>query len=237
MSKLMALVSISVLAFAACGGDDGGGGMPDAPPAPAMITISGTATERDGLSTGPAVGVLVEAFERSNESTPVAMTMTDAAGMYSLTVTTDGVAVDGYLRATRSGWLDTYLYPPEPLTADFDGASLNIINQSTFDLLSNTLCQANQVMTNGAIGMLVVDAAEMPVAGATIASSPAATDTCYNSNGTPSNGATATDDDGIGYLFNVTGDATVSAMATGHTFRSHGVKARAGALTTTVITP
>jgi hypothetical protein len=203
---------------------------------PAMITISGTATQREGTSSNPGVGVLVEAYRNGDDQTVVASATTDASGNYTITVMTNGMPLDGYLKGTKTDFLVTYLYPPYALTADFDGASVNMINQSTFDLLSNTLCQANQMPTNGAIGVLVVDAAEMPVAGAMISSSPAATDTCYNSGGFPSNGATMTDVDGLGYLFNVTGTATVSATATGHTFASHPVNARAGALTTTVVT-
>jgi len=93
----------------------------------------------------------------------------------------------------------------------------------------------------GAIAVVVIDAAEMPVMGATTASSPAASKVCYNATGAagtiPSRNATATDADGVAYMFNVTGQATVSAMKSGSTFLSHGVNARAGAFTTTLIQP
>ena len=86
--------------------------------------------------------------------------------------------------------------------------------------------------------MLVVDAAEMEVMGATTASSPAASKVCYNNMGFPSRNATATDDDGVAYMFNVTGQATVSAMKkAGLTFNSHVVNARPGTFTTTVLQP
>jgi hypothetical protein len=228
MSNRLSWLAIGLLA--GCGG--GGGDDVDAP-VPVTVRVSGTATEQAASGGGPLADVLVEAFAASDENTVVASAMTDANGMYTLTVTATG-ALDGYLRATKSGLLVTYLYPAEPLAADFDGASINMLTQGTLDALSGLLCRANQASGNGLVAVLVNDASDNPVAGATISSSPAASDTCYNgSNGLPNGNATATSDDGIGYLFNVTGDVTV--MASGS--MSHGVKARAGALTTTLVHP
>jgi hypothetical protein len=185
----------------------------------------------------PLADVTIAAFANTDENTPVATATTDASGNYMLTIMTNGTALDGYLKATTSGYLDTYLYPPAPITADFSGASINMVTSNTFDLLANTLCRANQTAANGTIAVEVVDAAGATVGGATVASTPAASTYCYNSNGLPSSAATATATDGVAYMFNVTGQATVSAMKTGSTFASHGVKARAGALTTTLIGP
>lgn len=234
MIKLPLLAALAVTA--ACGGSDGAPmNTADAPPAAQTVNISGTATSRDASGGSPLAGVTIGAYANTDESTPVAMATTDASGNYTLTITTNGTALDGYLKATISGYLDTYLYPPAPITADFAGASINMVTQNTFDLLSNTLCRANQTSSNGAIAVEVVDGAGMTVQGATVASSPAASKYCYNSGGFPSANATATDTDGVAYMFNVTGEATVSAMKSGSTFKSHPVKARAGALTTTLI--
>lgn len=230
MTKLLAS---ALLVLAACGddGDGGGGGS-----AAAMVTITGEATARSTQSMMLA-GVTVAAYRSGNDSTPVATTTTDANGAYTLVIETGGNALDGYLKATLATYLDTYLYPPEPVTADLDGASINMVTTSTLDLLANTLCGANQMNTNGVIAAIVIDAAEMPVAGAMVTSSPAGNKVCYNSNGFPSRNATMTDDDGVAYIFNVTGQATVSATGPGSTFMSHGVNARAGAFTTTLIQP
>jgi hypothetical protein len=46
-----------------------------------------------------------------------------------------------------------------------------------------------------------------------------------------------TDTDGLVYLFNVTGQATLSATHATATFSSHAVNARAGAFTTTLLAP
>jgi hypothetical protein len=222
--------------LAACGGDDSS--TPDAAAtAPPMITVSGTATKREGTSTNPGAGVKIEAF-RKGESAAVAMTTTDAQGNYSLTLTTNGVALDGYLKGTLTGFVDTYLYPPKPLAENFDMASMNMINQSTIDLLSDTLCGSKQDAAKGAVAVIVADANRTAVAGAMVSSTPAAAKYCYNQGGFPNRNAVMTDADGIAYMLNVApGNVSVSATKSGTTFASHSVEARAGVLTTTVIQP
>jgi hypothetical protein len=225
--------------LAACGGDDGGGGGGvDAPSVnvPAMITITGTASKRDASGSVPQAGVTVAAFRNSDPNTPVVMTTTDASGNYTLTAPTDGKPIDGYVKGTYTDLLDTYLYPPEPLVADYAGASINMISADTLNLLSNLLCRNEQDLSKGVIAAIVEDAAGNPVTGAKVTSSPAAADYCYNMGGLPNNDAAATDTDGTAYMLNLTaGEATVNAMKTGNSFKSHKVNARAGALTTTLI--
>jgi hypothetical protein len=226
-------LAVMALAFAACGGDDDG----EPPPDPVTVTITGTAVTIGVGGSTPEAGVLVEAFDNADDSTAVANATTDASGNYSITVTTDGGPLDGFLKATKTDLVDTYLYPPEPLVANFDGASINMVDQGTFDALSN-FCGGDQDPTKGTIAMLVQDAAGMEVAGATISTSPAGTKVCYNGdNGLPDSSATVTEADGLGYVFNVTGSVTVSATADGLTIPSHVVTARPAALTTTLVQP
>jgi hypothetical protein len=218
------------------GGGDGGMGSADAAMVPAMITISGEATKRMGIDETPAEGAMVAAYKNSDPNTPIAMTTTNATGMYTMTIQTGGVALDGYLKATLAGFLDLYLYPPKPLTADFDGASLNIVNESTVDLM-HTICQHSADPAKAVVAVLVVDSADAPIAGAKVTASPAAMKYCYNgSTGLPAAAETMTAADGIAYMLNTTaGEVTVSAMAGGSTFGSHKVTVRAGTFTTTVI--
>lgn len=226
-----------IVLLAACGGDDSSA-TADAPPsAPPMITVSGAATKREGTASNPAAGVTIEAF-RNGQSAAVAMTTTDASGNYTLTLVTGGVALDGYLKGTLTGFKDTYLYPPKPLAENFDMASINMLNQQTLDLLSDTFCRNKQDSTKGAVAVIVADANRMAVAGAMVSSTPAAAKYCYNQGGFPNQNAVMTDTDGIAYMINLApGDVTVSATKSGTTFSSHAVNARAGALTTTVIQP
>jgi hypothetical protein len=223
-----------------CGDDGGGGGgSADAPTAPAMITVSGTATERSASGSTPRQGVMITAYKNSDPNTVVVMTMTDASGNYSLVIPTGGVALDGFIKATLTGLVDTYLYPPKPLTADFGTASINMVSQGTLDTLSGTLCGTAQMSSMGLVAVLVADANNTGIGGATISSTPAAAKYCYNgSSGLPSRNATMTEADGIGYMINLpAGEVTVNASKSGTTFLSHKVNARAGTLTTTPITP
>lgn len=182
---------------------------------------------------------MIGAYRNSDANTAVATATSDASGNYTLTITTNGTPLDGYLKATLTGYIDTYLYPPKPLVADFSSASIYMITPQTRDALSGALCRSMQEVGKGAVAVLVEDAPSMPVAGATISSTPAAAKYCYNgSNGLPDPNAMATVADGIGYMLNLpAGEVTVSASKSGSTFSSHKVNARADVLTTTLIEP
>ncbi len=231
---------LPLFGLVACGGSNGDDApTPDSPPAAQMITLSGTAQTISAGGTDPTPGVLVEAFRNSADTTVVVSATTDAQGNYTLIVETNGTALDGFLKATKSGLLDTYLYPDKPLGEDFDRASINMVAQNTLDILAGSLfCNGNQDGAKGVIAALVFDAADAPIAGATVNASPAPTSVCYNgANDLPDDAATATAADGIGYMFNVTGQVTVSTTVTGTTYPNHKVTARAGALTTTLFRP
>ena len=223
--------------LSACGGNDTKS--PDATivNVPQSIKLSGVASGRTPSATTPLSGVAVSAFSNSDDTTPIMSTTSDATGAYSLTIATNGVPVDGYVKATITGFVDTYLYPPAPLVADFDSASINMVNTDTINLLSDTLCHSAQMLTNGAVAIEVVDATGATVGGAVATASPAPSKICYDSNGFPNSTAMVTATDGLAYMLNVTGDVTVGATLTGMTFTSHHVNARVGALTTTLISP
>ncbi|MBA3541894.1 MAG: hypothetical protein H0T79_19925 [Deltaproteobacteria bacterium] len=228
------LAICSLLLVAACG-DDGGttGGAADAPIANPTVTVTGKA-EVVGLSgRTPEADVMIAAY-KEGESTPVAMTMSGADGSYSIVITTNGVALDGYLLAKKAGLKDTYLYPPAPIAADIPNAPVLMLSPGTFDA-AGTVAQAPQDPGMGFIAMMVIDAANMPVGGATISSTPTGT-IRYNADGLPNKDATVTEADGIAYVFNVApGTVTVNAAKAGATFHGHPVNARADQLTTTLI--
>jgi hypothetical protein len=213
----------------------------DAPPAPAMITISGTASAPSVMGTTVVAGVTVGAYRSSNDTTPVKTATTDAQGNFTMTITTGGVALDGYLKGTKTGYADTYLYPEAPIAADFAGVPLNMLtsgNNGTFQLLS-TIAQGNQMTGNGVIALEVLDAplpAGNPVAGATVTTNPAASVYRYDNNGLPSAQATSTSTDGRAFGFNeAVGAHSVTAHKAGSTFKTHTVKAFADSLTTTFV--
>lgn len=205
-----------------------------------MITVTGQATEISATGSVPLAGVAVNAYRNGDDATSVAMATTDASGNYSLTITTNGQALDGYIKATLANYTDTYLYPPFALAENFDGASLKMVKPATYGIL-HSLCGAGTVDTaKGTVAAIVASApntSAAPVEGATVSSAPAATKYCYNMGALPNKDATATAADGIGYMFNLSGEVTVSAMKTGSTFTSHKLNARPNALTTTLIVP
>lgn len=240
-----------LLFVVACGGGGGGGGgtdgsvdidapkvFLDAPPnVPPMITLSGKTSE-DGLSgTTIVTDATIAAFASSNETTAVATATSDAQGNYSLTITTNGLQFDGYLKATKTGYIDIYLYPTAPYIADSTGGDINMLTPSNYGLI-NTFASGNQQSGTGLIGLAVVDANDQPVAGATVTSTPAAGAYRYmGSNGIPSGTATETAADGVAFMFSVPdGAVTIKATKAGATFKTHVVKAHADKFTTTSIT-
>lgn len=235
---MMRLHALVILVAGCGGGGSSDNGLVDAPVGSGTITITltGKAEELSIAGAVPVQGVLVEAFLNAAETTPIVSTMTNASGDYTLVVEATG-ALDGFVKATKAGLVTTYLYPPKPLAADFAGAALKMVSPTNFGLLSNTLCGATQDAAKGTIAVVVSDAAGMAVAGAAVASTPAASKYCYNANGVPNRNATGTDVDGVGYMFNVDGAVSVAATKAGATFVSHRLTARAGALTTTLVAP
>jgi hypothetical protein len=213
----------------------------DAPPAPAMITLTGTATERQLTMTLKVVGATIEAFENSNETTPLATATTNAQGNFTLVVNTGGVALNGFLKAKKAGLKDTYLYPTGFINSDLSMIPIQMISDSSLVLL-NAACGDTQQATNALIALQVLDGTALtskPVAGATVTSTPAGTSVHYTMNGTPSQTATVTGTDGVAFIFNVPANknVVVNATKTGSTFASHNLKSWPDALTTTLITP
>ena len=224
-------ITIALFALAACGGDEGTS--VDAPNVPATINVSGSASAIGLGGRDPVEGVVVEAY-REGESTVVAMATSAADGTFTVVVQTGGVPLDGYLLAKHSPHKNTYLYPPAPLIADTNAATVLLLTSQTFDAVE-ALTRVTQDTAKGWIGIMVVDAANMPVAGATVSSTPAGV-VKYNASGAPSETAVMTDTDGIAFVFNVgPGTVNVSASKAGSTFRPHPLNARAGEITTTLV--
>jgi len=146
-----------------------------------------------------------------------------------------GTPINGYLRVTHSGQVDTYAYPSRPLFADL---TTNVLLPTTTELgFLGAAVGVTQAAGNGFIGVIVKDCNGAELAGATVTTSPAGI-VHYNSASGPSASATSTASDGVAYVFNVpAGNVTVMATASGHALRQHVVNARAGTVTLTEIQP
>jgi hypothetical protein len=194
-----------------------------------MLVISGTTSEQGQSGATALSGVAIGAYAVGNDSTPVAMATSDASGNYSLTINQS--PFDGYLKATKSSYTDTYIYPAEAWSGNSTVAA-SLLSSSTFGLL---LTFAGGDSSKGMIIANVEDASGTAVSGAKISSSPASTYKYSDGSGAPS-GTTSTAADGVAFFINApVGDLSVTASKSGATFSSHTVSARAGALTTTVI--
>jgi hypothetical protein len=219
----------------AAGGDDAA---IDGPPTSGALTLSGTAKEISAAGQTPIGGVMLTAYQASDDS--VLGTATSAAdGTFSISVT--ATAVDGYLKASTPGtgpnaYKDSYLYPPSTLTANYTNVPVFVLKASNYDLVNSLLLMNNQTATNGWIALLVEDATTAPVAGAVVTSTPLG-QVSYNANGLPSTTPKSTDVDGIAYDTNIaTGQVTVNASKAGSTFKSHAIKVRPDVVTLTIVT-
>ena len=218
------------------GGDDDGVDI-DAPPAATMLTVTGQAQTVSGTSTVPLEGATIEAY-RNGTATPIGTATSAADGNYSITLTTDGTAIDGYLKGTSATRIDNYLYPPKPLAADRMNATILLITPSTLGLLG-TLGGVTQDTAKGFIGVRVVDASGTGVAGATVTISPMGTARIiYAVNNLPNQNATMTDASATVFVANTdVATITVDASGGGVDYYEHPVNARAGVITTTAMEP
>src|SRR3954470_8836839 len=102
-----------LIVIAACSSTSNGGGNPgepdakifmDAPPVvPTQLAISGTAAEQGQSGSTPLTGVAIALYKVGADSTALATATTGGQGNYSLTLMTDGKAIDCYVKASKSG--------------------------------------------------------------------------------------------------------------------------------------
>ena len=209
-------------------------GQPTPTTAPNPATLGGSAVTISGTSEVAASGVTVKAEDASGNVLGTATT--NGSGAYSMSLSTGGQALDVHLYASKSGDLDTAVYPATALYESTNGGYVVIITSSDLSLLGE-LSGQSQDSNKAAIGVIVVDCLGNAISGATVSTDPAGTPV-YLSGGLPSSSATSTDSTGIGLVFNVPpGTVNVSAMANGMTLRSHSIEGVAGIVTTAAIEP
>jgi len=238
--RLPAICFVALLAACGSGGDTPnppgdsnttGDDAPPPPPPPGKIAISGTAAEQAQGGATPVDGASIEVFKVSDEATPIATATSDAQGMYSIQI--DDSDKDIFVKASKSGFKDTYAYPPGVLTESTVTIDANMLTDNTYGQL---LFFIGGSSSKGMITLVVLTASDQPVQGATVQSTPVAGKVRYMSGGFPS-GQTATDTDGLAFLVDVpVGTVTVNAMKSGSTFKSHPLKARAESFTTSLVT-
>jgi hypothetical protein len=212
--------------------------------APDPIVINGRAQV---ISTGgmdDLQGATLEGY-RTGNGTPVATDTSDVDGLFTLSVANGAlVPVDGYVKGTATGHLDSYLYPPFPLAASTPETPTAFITPSTLGLLG-FVSGTTQSSSLGLVGLLVIDCAGDPVAGATVSVAPtdASTKIVYaGANGIPDTALTSTSVTGLAFVFNVpTGPVVVDASVGGESLDEHTIEVRIGAgataITQTAVAP
>lgn len=212
------------------GGGGGGGSGSGSDTTPSTIVLSGSSLQQGQSGASPLAGVAITAYKIGADSTPVATATSDAQGTYSLSI--DGTSFDGYVKAQKSGYADTYLYPAQPWTADAE-IETSQLGSTTFSLL-NTFAGGDS--SKGLIIATIVDGSGTPVSGAKITSSPASGSYKYSDGSGQPTGSTSTPADGIAFFMSApVGQVTISATKSGMTFKSHAVTTHGGALLTTAI--
>lgn len=200
--------------------------LPDTAPNP--LTISGSAFNPGipGVTPDtPIDGATIESFARGNEVDPLATTTSDQYGDYALSAVNSTMApMDAYVRASAASYWTTYLYPPSPVAANQSGVQLVMTTTTQFDLVSS-LGRVTPDSARGFVSLVVIDCAGDPVAGAVVTTEPSTDDVIYmDEDGTPSDTAVATAEDGIALLFNVpVGAVELRARAMGMDLRPHAV--------------
>jgi hypothetical protein len=247
--KALAVI-VLLVACSSNSGDPGNGGAPDAPAGsadafefhdappnvPMNLMLSGKTSEQGLSGTSVTANVAIAAFKVSDDSM-IAQTTSDAQGNYTLTIQTTGAPIDGYLKATKSGYVDIYLYPNRAWQANDATGDINMMTPGNKDLLNN-FASGGQMAGKGMVGLAVYDAQGHAVSGATITAMPSGSTVRYTgSNGLPSSSAMSTSADGVAFLFNAPENVTVTATKAGMTFHAHVVKARADKFTTTSVAP
>jgi len=260
---LVCLLVATPLTLVACGGGDDDGaaddapdadpGMPDAPvappgaydcigeayptTAPATITVGGHTNEINTEGQVALADVAVTANLESDDS-ELASTTSGSDGTYSVSTSTGGTPVAGYLHGTTSNYKETYVYPPSPLALDQPNIPVLLISNLVYAFLP-PLASASQDANHGFLGVLVSDCLGNPVAGATVTTDGGGTVRYVVGTSVGNAAVTTTDESGIAIIFNVNpGDAvSVDASVPGHEFAEHTVKVRADVVTTTVVAP
>jgi hypothetical protein len=205
--------------------------------APNPLSLGGTLT--DLTSGNGQAGITAEAHLVAGDAL-LGTTTTNTAGAYSLSIANPSASpVDAYLQFTPpgAGPLRTFLYPPEPFSANATALDSSTTNTTTLSLLYG-LAGMSLNAADGTSLVLVTDCAGAPIPGATVGFSPAAGRVVYLSNGLPSTGATETDLTGLALGLNVPpGNSTITASFQGTSLKSHVILIRGGSITQTSIHP
>lgn len=197
-------------------------GVPDPDTVPDIVKVTGVAFE-PGIpgvtSDAPLAGVVIRAFERG-QSQELSRATSQEDGTFELLTSTALEPKDTYLVANKTGYLETRLYPPRPVTQDVEDLELPLFDPVKRSQLEDR-AEIDQDDSLGLAIAGVVDCTLRPVGQATVTTSPEVGSLMYqDSVGFPHPVIESTSHEGFAFMFNVpVGDLTIDAMADGIDFR------------------
>jgi hypothetical protein len=203
--------------------------------APAVVTIAGATDDEVVQHSVPDVSITLFL---NDVPTPKATTASDGNGNFELMDDTTGTPRSGYLLATATNYLDTYVFPGTPfdvtpfpplLIAMFDQTDLATIGQATMKTINNSDVQGVVIVT---------DCMQNPVANAVVTLDPPPEAIIYANNDMPMPGETSTDSTGLAFIINLPpGSPTVGATVDGVPLSSHTVMVNAGTILVAFVQP
>jgi hypothetical protein len=137
--------------------------------APATITVSGTTYTITQTGSAAVAGVTVDAY-KNGVVAPLATGTSNGSGVYSLTVPTGTMALNGYIKGSKTANRTTYMYPPNPLVADLSMAPVLMVSDAVWTFLTSpaALNVTQDDANNGVVIAAAVDCQNKPITGATV---------------------------------------------------------------------
>lgn len=207
--------------------------------APDMIIVSGSVRQTSSSGTTPLADVGITLHHYSHSYVADGEATTDPQGNFSITIVTANFAPGIYIVATKTGFKDTILYPPGPLTDNFAADPILLLTAAQYSQMFTQL-QVTPDPSRALVRVRVTDGTAS-VEGAMLSNIPAPGAYGYSDPSTglpaPIGVAEATAVDGIGYLVNAPDFDIVNATKSGVTFFSHTIEPPADQLTMTSLVP
>jgi hypothetical protein len=204
--------------------------------APDPISVGGTVSSVGLGGTSPLRNATVQALPVSGGAA-LATTTSAADGRYTLSLPSGGRPLDVYVRATSGSLLATELYGAAPAVADASSSNFVLASLMIFNFAAG-LVDVDQDPALGAATVSVTDCDGNPVQGATVTGFADGVRVYYAAEGKPSTTPTATDVDGLAFVFNAPlGDVNVGATVDGDELRAHRITIRRSTVTLTAIAP
>lgn len=147
--------------------------------------------------------------------------------------------LNAYVKATVSGYQDTYIFPGAPISENIPNAPLIMLSDSIFGLIG-LLTGITTVQGTGTLTAAILDCNNDPISGAVVTITPNVGTIKYaDATGVPgSDDFPSTQAAGVVYIFNVPpGEYTISSSAGGTALRDNDVKSFADSISTIQVIP